>query len=55
MMMESQTCRQTEAVLLSAQGSEFEGFAEVANTLMARDYKGFGNQTMNGALECQKL
>lgn len=27
---------------------------DVANTLMARDYKGFGNQAMNGVIECQK-
>ena len=27
---------------------------DVSNTLMARDYKGFGNQAMNGVIECQK-
>ena len=28
---------------------------DVSNTLMARDYKGFGNQAMNGVIECQKV
>jgi hypothetical protein len=28
---------------------------DVAKTLMARDYKGFGNQAMNGVIECQKV
>ena len=27
---------------------------DVSNILMARDYKGFGNQAMNGVIECQK-
>ena len=27
---------------------------DVSNTLMARDYKEFGNQAMNGVIECQK-
>ena len=27
---------------------------DVSNTLMARDYKGFENQAMNGVIECQK-
>ena len=40
-----------EAVLLKSQASEFERFTDVANTLMARDYKGFGNQGMNGVIE----
>mgnify|MGYP000113350297 FL=1 len=26
---------------------------EVSNTLMARDYKGFGNQSMNGVVEIE--
>jgi hypothetical protein len=54
-ILESQTCRQTEAVLLKSQGAEFERYTDIANTLMARDYKGFGNQAMNGVLECKKL
>ena len=27
---------------------------DVSNTLMAKDYKGLGNQAMNGVIECQK-
>ena len=42
-------------VLLSGQGSMFEKETNVATTLMARDYKGFGNQSMNGVLECEKI
>lgn len=42
-------------VLLKSQGSELEKFIDCANTLMARDYKGFGNQGMNGVIECQKV
>ena len=55
MTQESQICKRTEAVLLKSQGSEFERYTDVANTLMARDYKGFGNQAMNGVIECEKL
>lgn len=48
---ESVTSKQMEPALLKLQGSEFEKFTDVANTLMARDYKGFGNQSMNGVIE----
>lgn len=41
-----------ETMLVSQQGSKFERFTDEANILMARDYKGFGNQNMNGVLEC---
>lgn len=51
MTQESQTCKQTEPVLLKSQGSEFEKFTNTATTLMARDYKGFGNQSMTGVIE----
>ena len=40
-----------ETMLVSQQGSKFEKFTDTANTLMARDYKGFGNQRMNGVIE----
>lgn len=40
-----------EAVLLRNQGTELEKVTDVSNTLMARDYKGFGNQSMNGVIE----
>jgi hypothetical protein len=51
MTQESATCRQTEAVLLSKQGNRFEKKTDIATCLMARDYKGFGNQLFNGVIE----
>ena len=51
MTQESATLRQMEPVLLSCQGSKFEKFTDTATTLMARDYKGFGNQGTNGVIE----
>lgn len=51
MMQASATSKQTEAVLLKNQATELEKVVEVANTIMARDYKGFGNQGMNGVIE----
>lgn len=54
-MRESEITRTKQAVLLKSQGAELERFTDVANTLMARDYKGFGNQAMNGVVECKKL
>lgn len=40
-----------EAVLLSCKGEKFEKQIDVANSLLARDYKGFGNQATNGVIE----
>lgn len=40
--------------LFSNQCSSFDHSIEIVNTLLARDYKGFGNQSMNGVIECQK-
>lgn len=37
------------------QATELVGFVDVAGTLMARDYKGFGNQEMNAALESNNI
>jgi hypothetical protein len=51
MTQESATCRQTEAVLLTEQGRRFERKTDIATCLMARDYKGFGNQEANGVIE----
>ena len=51
MMQESAISKQTEPVLLSQKGTKFEKKTDVANTLLARDYKGFGNQSMNGVIE----
>ena len=42
---------QKATVLLKSQGTELERFTDVSATLMARDYKGFGNQGMNGVIE----
>lgn len=41
-------------LLLSNQGKTVEKYTEVASTLMARDYKGFGNQGMTGVAEWKK-
>ena len=54
MTQESAICGQTETVLLKQQGTDIERKTDIATTLMARDYKGFGNQSMNGVIECQK-
>ena len=54
MTQESVTCGRTETVLLKNQCNDFERHTDIATTLMARDYKGFGNQSMNGVIECQK-
>lgn len=40
--------------LFSKQCSQFNKEIDVANTLLARDYKGFGNQSMNGVIECKE-
>lgn len=45
---------QPATLLLSNQGKKIEKFTDIANTLMARDYKGFGNQPMNGVIEWKK-
>lgn len=37
--------------LISNQGTKFEKNTKYANTLLARDYKGFGNQAMNAVVE----
>ena len=51
MTVEYQTCGQTETLLLSNQATQIEKQIDIATTLMARDYKGFGNQPMNGVIE----
>lgn len=38
-------------VLLSERGTKLERKTNIASTLMARDYKGFGNQAMTGVAE----
>lgn len=54
-IQDSSTTSTITPVLLKSQASKFEGFTNIANTLMARDYKGFGNETMNGVMECITL
>ena len=49
----SVTCKQMEAVLLSNQGSRFEKKTDIATCLMARDFKGIGNQQANGVIEIE--
>ena len=51
MTQEYQTCGQTETLLLSNQATQIEKQIDIATTIMARDYKGFGNQPMNGVIE----
>jgi hypothetical protein len=51
MTAEYQTCGQTETLLLSNHATQIEKQIDIATTLMARDYKGFGNQSMNGVIE----
>lgn len=41
-------------ILLSNQGKKYEKQTDTANTILARDYKGFGNQTTTGVLEWKK-
>lgn len=45
--------RQNEAsgINLKDQATTFDSLTDVAHTLMARDYKGFGNQSMTGVIE----
>lgn len=41
-------------VLLSNKGKTVEKKLEYASALLARDYKGFGNQAQTGGLEWKK-
>ena len=54
MTQESVIFGQTETVLLNY--NRIDKKTNVAKTLCARDYKGFGTgfDTMNGVIECQK-
>ena len=49
-----QALTDTVGIWLSHQATQIEKESEIATTLMARDYKGFGNQTMTGAKEIWK-
>lgn len=46
--------KERTTILLSHQATKIDKETEIANTLMARDYKGFGNQAMNGVIEWKK-
>ena len=37
--------------MLSKCATKIDSLTGVANTLLARDFKGFGNQAMNGVIE----
>ena len=39
--------------MISNQGKTVGKTTDVCSTLMARDYKGFGNQAMTGVIEIQ--
>lgn len=51
MTVVSETARWKEPVYLKSQCGELECFTDIACTLMARDYKGSGNQRGNGVIE----
>ena len=51
MTQEYQTKKRTEAALLSGQANKINKITDIATCLMARDYKGFGNQTANEVLK----
>lgn len=38
-------------IILSNKGNRFEKITDICLTLLARDYKGFGNQAMTGVIE----
>lgn len=40
-----------QGVMLSKCGTKIDSLTDYANTLLARDFKGFGNQAMNGVIE----
>lgn len=42
-------------VNVSKQATVLDKQTDVASTLLARDWKGFGNQTMTAALECRRI
>ena len=48
---EYQIEKQKVPALLSRCGTQFEKRLDIANTIMARDWKGFGNQGMTGVIE----
>ena len=51
MTVVSAQSKSIEPVLLSQKAGKLEKFVDVASTLLARDYKGFGNQATTGVIE----
>lgn len=54
MMQESQISSKMIPVLLSKQATKFERIIEICGTLMARDWKSFGNQPMAAIIVSNK-
>lgn len=50
-ILESATYGRTETLLLKNKGTELVRKTDIACTIISRDYKGFGNQPMNGVIE----
>lgn len=44
-----------QGAILSGYGTKLEKFTDCATTIMARDYKGFGNQSTNGVIDREKV
>ena len=44
-------CCQQIGAKLGQKGTSFEGYSDVAMTLLARDYKGFGNQNTRSSVK----
>ena len=42
-----------QGIVLTNQATQFKRITDVAGTIMARDWKGFGNQEMVGVLESE--
>ena len=51
MTVVSAQSKSIEPVLLSQKAGKLEKFVDIASTLLARDYKGFGNQATTGVIE----
>lgn len=49
-LIDNGTLKGTSGATFSKYGTRIDGVNDVANTLMARDYKGFGNQRTNGVI-----
>lgn len=43
-----------QGAIISKCGKRVDKFTDCANTLLARDYKGFGNQGMNGVISIKQ-